>query len=56
MSCICSDFRCLNSDPDSHVAIEMNSIKRIIPEGSIICVTIAPKQMNEKNPIFHQIG
>ena len=37
-------------------AIEMNSIKRILPEGSIICVTIAPKQMNEKKPIFHQIG
>ena len=37
-------------------AIEMNSIKRILPEGSIICVTIAPKQMNKKTPIFHQIG
>ena len=37
-------------------AIEMNSIKRILPEGSIICVMIAPKQMNKKNPIFHQIG
>ena len=33
-------------------AIKINSIKRIIPEGSIICGTIAPKKMNEKTPIF----